>query len=65
MRVTDNQCEELKRLYLQHEGVELTLDDAREMLSRLLILVERFAEWVAKEKAMGRVFERGSCPPGP
>jgi hypothetical protein len=65
MWITDEECEELKRLYLEHESVELTLDEAREILSRLLFLVERFAEWVSKEKAAGRVFQTDERPPGP
>ncbi len=63
MRVTDEQCEELKRLYLEEEGVSLTLDEAREMLSRIAVLVERFAAWVVREKAKGRVFPIDERPP--
>ncbi len=63
MQVTDEECEEFRRLYLAHEGVELTLDETREMLSKLLVLVEWFAVWVAKEKAAGRVFQVDEHPP--
>lgn len=65
MRITDEECEELRRLYLEHEGVKLTLDEAREMLARLLELFQRFAAWIAKEKAAGRVFEIDELPPAP
>jgi hypothetical protein len=65
MRVADDECEELRRLYLEHEGVALTLDEAREMLSRLLFLFERFAAWIAKEKAAGQVFPLDEHPPVP
>lgn len=56
MQITDEQCENLRQLYLQHEGVALPLEDAREMLSRLLVLVERFSVWAAKEREAGREF---------
>ena len=56
MRVTDDECEELRRLYLDHKGVKLTQDEAREMLSRLLFLFERFSAWLVRERAAGRVF---------
>ena len=65
MRVTDEQCEELRRLYLEEQGRELTLDEAREMLSRMLFLVERFSAWLAKEKAAGRLFPIDGHPPAP
>jgi hypothetical protein len=63
MKITDEDCEKLRRLYLEHEEVELTLDEAREMMSRLLLLFERFAAWVAKEKAAGREFPLDERPP--
>jgi hypothetical protein len=57
MRMTDGDCDEFRRSYLLHEGVELTRDEVREVFSRLSFLFERFAAWVAKEKAGGRNFE--------
>lgn len=65
MRIADDECEELRRRYLEHEGVELSLDEAREMLLRLSVLVERFAAWVVREQAAGRSFETDSPPPKP
>lgn len=62
MQVTIEQCEELRQLYLEHEGVALSLDDAREILSRMLVLVERFSVWAAKEAEAGRVFELPERP---
>ncbi len=62
--VTDTDVDEFKQLYLEHEGVELTPDKVREMLSRMLVLVERFAVWVAKERAAGRVFQIDERPRG-
>lgn len=56
MRITDDDCEKLRRLHLEHEGAELSVDEAREVLSRLLLLFERFAAWIAKERAAGRDF---------
>jgi hypothetical protein len=65
MKVTDKECEEFRYLYLQHEGMELSLGEAREMLSRLLFMFERFAAWIAKEKAAGREFPLDEPPPAP
>jgi hypothetical protein len=62
MRITDEDCDQLRRAYLQHEGIALTCDEVREMLSRLSLLFEHFAAWVAKEKAAGRVFEAEVSP---
>ena len=50
MKITDEQCEELRQLCRQDHGRELSVDEAREMLSRMLFLVERFSAWLAKEK---------------
>src|SRR4051794_31343097 len=58
MRITDDECDVFRQLYLQNEGNPLTTDEAREMLSRLSFLFDRFAAWLAKEKAAGRVSER-------
>ena len=63
MTITDDDCEKLRRLYLEHEGVELSLDEAREMMSRLLLLFEHFAAWIAREKAVGRKFPLDEPPP--
>ncbi len=65
IKVTDEQCEELRRLYLAEAGVDLTLDEAREMFSRTLFLLERFAAWVARERAAGRQFPLDEPPPVP
>lgn len=65
MKVTDEQCEELRRLYREEEGIELTQDEAREMLARMLFLVERFAAWVATKKVAGRVFPFDRPPRAP
>ena len=65
MRVTDDECEELRRLYLDHKGVKLTQDEAREMLSRRLFLFERFSAWIAKERAAGREFPLDEPPRAP
>lgn len=64
MRVTDEDCAKLKHLYLEHDQVELSLDDAREILSGLFLLFERFAAWVAQEEAVGRTFSLGHSPSG-
>ncbi len=63
MDITDDDCELFRRLYLEHEGEELSLDQARELLSDLLLLFERFAAWIAKEEAAGRVFPLDEPPP--
>ena len=65
MDITDDDCELLRRLYLEHEGEELSLDQARELLSDLLLLFERFAAWIAKEEAAGRVFQFDEPPLAP
>jgi hypothetical protein len=65
MRVTDEDAESFRQLYLAHQGEALSLDDAREMLARLLFLYERFAAWVAKEEAAGRSFEIDEPSPVP
>jgi len=56
MQIRDEDCEELRRICLQYEETDLTVDEAREVLSRLCFLLERFAGWIAKEKAAGRSF---------
>jgi len=63
MKITDEDCEELRRLYLEHEGIELSQDEAREMLSRLLFLFERFGAWLSNVAATGRTFPLDEPPP--
>lgn len=55
--VRDEHVAELRRLYLQHEGIALCPEDAHEMLSRMIVLVERFSVWANQEAKEGRVFE--------
>ena len=65
LAVRAEDCEEFRRLYLEHERLSLTPDEAREMISRLCFLFERFAAWIAKEKAAGRVFQPDEPPHAP
>lgn len=57
MRISDEDVEEFRQLYREDEHKELTDGEAREILSGLLLLFERFADWIAQEKARGTVFE--------
>jgi hypothetical protein len=63
MRLTNEEVEEFRQLYLSNEYVKLTSDEARDMLSRVGFLFERFTQWVAKEEAAGRVFDYDETPP--
>jgi hypothetical protein len=67
MRINDELCEELRRLYAEHEDLQINVDEARETLSRIAALVEPFAQWIAEEKVAGRVVdaERHSDDPLP
>lgn len=56
MRITDEACLKFKKLVSEHDGRELSLDEAREVLTRMMLMFERFAAWIATEKAAGRVF---------
>jgi len=62
MKITDEECEEFRQLYRENEEIELTLDEAREMIASLCFLFERFASWVAQEKAQGHVLEAPEVP---
>lgn len=55
-KISDGTVAELQKLHLEREGEALSDSEAREMLSRLFFLFERFALWIAKEKAAGREF---------
>ena len=63
MNITDSDIAELKQRYLDHEGVLLSDREALELLSNLLLLLERFGAWIAKEEAAGRVFPLDEPPP--
>jgi hypothetical protein len=65
MQIKDAHCEELRRLYRENESRDLSLDEAREILSRMLVLVERFSVWAAKEATAGRAFELPDRPSAP
>lgn len=45
MQVSDEECAAFVRLCRETEGVELSIDEARAMISNLLLVLERFAEW--------------------
>jgi hypothetical protein len=61
MRVTDEECRELQAICHGHWNFEITQDEARAMLSNLLILLENFARWqVRKEVADDRAGESAS-----
>lgn len=47
--LNDDECAEFARLCRENEGVELTVDNARNMLSNLLLMLERFAVWKAEK----------------
>jgi hypothetical protein len=63
MKVDARCTQELKRLMLKDGGLEISSEEAHEILSRLTFLLERFSIWVASEKAKGRVFEIDEPPP--
>ena len=65
MQITDSECEELRRICLEHDGIDLTVDEAREIFSRMTFLVERFSAWLAKQRAAGREFPLDGPPPFP
>ena len=51
MRISDDLCEELRRRCLEQEGVALTIGEAREILSQMIVLMEHFAKWITKAQA--------------
>jgi hypothetical protein len=53
--LSDADAESFRQALLKG-GDAVSLDEAQEIYSRLYFLFERFALWVAKEKANGRVF---------
>ena len=57
MRISDEECEELRQQCRDIDGVDMTIDEVRDGFSRVLLLLERFGLWVAKEMATGRIFE--------
>ena len=65
MKVTEEEVLEFRKLYLDHESVLLSDTEAREMLGGLCFLFERFATWLAKEKAAGREFPLDEPPHAP
>jgi hypothetical protein len=57
VKITQVDCAEFQRLCAEENGVALTLDEARDVLSRLCVFYEQFAGWVAAEKKTGASFE--------
>jgi len=65
MQITDSDCAEFAKLCLEHEGKKITLDEARETLTRLCLLFERFHAWRMAQEATGRVFQIDEPQPDP
>lgn len=47
MRVTDEDCRHFQSVCSKALGRDITLDEAREALSGLVYLLERFGKWVS------------------
>ena len=58
MKITDDDCAELQRLCKEHNS-EITINQAREVLSSLNFLLERFGGWLREQQVAGRLSERG------
>lgn len=54
MQLTDANIEEFRQLVLEDRGIDLSPDEARAAVHRVLTLMERFGVWLAKERAVGR-----------
>lgn len=54
MQVSDDECLELVRVCREEENVALTLDEARQVLGNLLLLLERFARWERERQDGGQ-----------
>jgi hypothetical protein len=59
MRISDARCEEFRQLCRAQCGQELSLVDARDEITSIVALLERFAAWAARAKAAGRLAEQG------
>ena len=51
MQLTDDEVEEFRLLVLRDRGVDLSPDEARAAVHRVLMLLEGFSLWLAKERA--------------
>lgn len=54
MRITDDEVEEFRKLYREERQIDLSPDEARAAIHRVLALFEHFAVWLGKERAAGR-----------
>ena len=41
----------------KYNHIEISVAESRETLSRLMVMLERFASWIAKERARGKLID--------
>lgn len=61
MHITDADVEEFRQLVYSDRGVDLSPDEARAAVHRVLTLLEAFSLWLAKERAVLKC--RDGVPP--
>jgi hypothetical protein len=54
IRISHDDIEAFRRIYRDECQIDLSVDEARAVLQRILLLFEQFAVWLAKERAAGR-----------
>jgi len=54
MEISDEEIETVRQLYREECEVDLTPEETRAAIHRALMLFERFAGWLARERAEGR-----------
>ena len=52
MQLTDDEVEEFRQLVRRDRAIDLSPDEARAALHRVLTLLEAFSVWLAKERAV-------------